>query len=576
MRVLALLLTGAPLLTGALLLTGCGALPPSLTAQVPTTGPIEQGAQVNLGPKDQFIRVIARGPRDGMTPTQIVQGFLDASASFDGDHAVAREYLTEVANTRWLPSLQVLVYDGAAVVTSNDNSVTLTANQAGRIDEIGRYAVSVPGQELRGDFQLVRDGTQWRIDRLPQGLLLSASDVDRAYRSLAAYFFNPSFSALVPDARMIPVIGPGQGTTLVRYLLDGPSEWLAPAVRTGFPDGVGLNIEAVPIEAGVAQVDLKSSALLSDDLTRKAMSQQLVWTLGQLPDVTSVKITAGGQPLVVPGVDSPQPVDAWPAVDPDALPADYSGYVTRSQSVTRLATDTDRPVPGAAGRGEVAFVTFSIDLLSNAIGGIDADGTLWRGAIAADAPLVALKRGEALSAPIFDADGNIWVVNALTGLTRVDGIGRPTAVELTGLPADSVLVAAVPSRDGTRCALIVQRGARTSLYLGVIARASASVPMAITDPIRVETRLTEVISVSWSGANSLMVLGSDGAQSLQVFNLNLARGSVIGLGAPEAPVMVAAAPGLPTLVGTADGWIYEYVGATWRKRTSGSAPVYPN
>ena len=382
----------AVIAAGAILLTGCGALPPSLVAQVPTTGPIQQGAQVNLDPKDQFIRVIARGPRDGMSPTQVVQGFLDASASFDDDHAVAREYLTEVANTRWLPSLQVSVYDGAAVVTSSGNSVTLTANQAGRIDEIGRYVVSAPGQELRGDFLLVRDGAQWRIDRLPQGLMLSASDVDRAYRSLAAYFFNPSFSALVPDARMIPVLGPGQGTTLVRYLLDGPSDWLAPAVRTGFPDGVGLNIEAVPIEAGVAQVDLKSAALLADDATRKAMSQQLVWTLGQLPDVTSVEITAGGQPLVVPGVTSPQPVDAWPAVDPDALPAKSSGYVARSQSVVRLAADTDRPVPGAAGSGEVAFTRFSVDLLSSAVAGIDAEGTLWRGAIAVDAPLVALRR----------------------------------------------------------------------------------------------------------------------------------------------------------------------------------------
>lgn len=238
------------LVASAVLLTGCGALPPSLTAQVPTTGPIQQGARVNLDPKDQFIRVIARGPRDGMTPTQIVQGFLDASASFDGDHEVARQYLTGTANSRWLPGLQVSIYDGAAVVTSSGNSVTLTASQAGRIDEIGRYSVSPPGEELRGNFQLVREDAQWRIDRLPQGLLLSASDVDRAYRSLAVYFFNPSFAALVPDARMIPVLGPGQGTTLVRYLLDGPSDWLAPAVRTGFPDGVGLNIEAVPIDGG--------------------------------------------------------------------------------------------------------------------------------------------------------------------------------------------------------------------------------------------------------------------------------------------------------------------------------------
>jgi hypothetical protein len=511
-----------------------------------------------------------------MTPTQIVQGFLDASASFDGDHAVAREYLTGSANSRWRPGLQVSVYDGAAIITSSGSSVTLTASQSGRIDDIGRYVVASPGQELRGSFQLVRDGTQWRIDRVPQGLLLSASDVDRAYRSFAVYFFNPSFSALVPDARMIPVLGPGQGTTLVRYLLDGPSDWLAPAVRTGFPDGVGLNIESVPIDGGVARVDLKSSVLLADDGTREALSQQLVWTLGQLSDVTSVEITAGGQQLVVPGVSSPQPVDAWPKVNPDALPDNSSGYVARSRSVVRLGAATDRPVPGDAGSGAVSFLRFAIDRSSTAVAGIDADGTLWRGAIAQDAPLLALTRGEALAAPVFDADGNIWVVNALTGLTRVDRIGRRAEVDVAGLPAESSLLAAVPSRDGTRCALIVQQGVRTTLYVGVIVRSTVGAPMAIADPIRVETRLTEAISVGWAGANSLLVIGSDGAESLQVFDLNLARGSIIGIGAPEAPVMVAAAPGLPALVGAADGWIYEYVGSNWRKRTSGTSPVYPN
>ncbi len=563
-------------LAATMLITGCGSLPASLTAQVPTTGPIQQGAQVNLDRKDQFIRVIARSPRDGMTPTQIVQGFLDASASFDGDHAVAREYLTGSANSRWRPGLQVSVYDGAAIITSSGSSVTLTASQSGRIDDIGRYVVASPGQELRGSFQLVRDGTQWRIDRVPQGLLLSASDVDRAYRSFAVYFFNPSFSALVPDARMIPVLGPGQGTTLVRYLLDGPSDWLAPAVRTGFPDGVGLNIESVPIDGGVARVDLKSSVLLADDGTREALSQQLVWTLGQLSDVTSVEITAGGQQLVVPGVSSPQPVDAWPKVNPDALPDNSSGYVARSRSVVRLGAATDRPVPGDAGSGAVSFLRFAIDRSSTAVAGIDADGTLWRGAIAQDAPLLALTRGEALAAPVFDADGNIWVVNALTGLTRVDRIGRRAEVDVAGLPAESSLLAAVPSRDGTRCALIVQQGVRTTLYVGVIVRSTVGAPMAIADPIRVETRLTEAISVGWAGANSLLVIGSDGAESLQVFDLNLARGSIIGIGAPEAPVMVAAAPGLPALVGAADGWIYEYVGSNWRKRTSGTSPVYPN
>ena len=65
-------------------------------------------------------------------------------------------------------------------------------------------------------------------------------------------------------------------------------------MRTGFPAGVRLNIDAVPIESGVARVDLTANARQADDETRQALSQQIVWTLRQLPDVQAVEITAGG------------------------------------------------------------------------------------------------------------------------------------------------------------------------------------------------------------------------------------------------------------------------------------------
>jgi len=64
------------------LLTGCGLGTGAFTAQVPTDGPIEAGQLVSNTSADQFIRVIARPPRDGMSPTEIVQGFLESSASF--------------------------------------------------------------------------------------------------------------------------------------------------------------------------------------------------------------------------------------------------------------------------------------------------------------------------------------------------------------------------------------------------------------------------------------------------------------------------------------------------------------
>ncbi|MGB0674920.1 MAG: GerMN domain-containing protein, partial [Candidatus Nanopelagicales bacterium] len=307
------------LVASSLVVTACGNVPQAFTAQVPTSGPIQQGEQVSGSNVDQFIRVIARPPRPDMTATEVVQGFLDASASFADDHAVAREYLTQPANDQWDSTSQVVVYEGAPVFSESGLNVEFEAPQAGAIGPNGRYRVDEPGAGFSTTFRLISTDEGLRIDELPDGLVLSQTDVDRAFRSYALYFFDPSFEILVPDSRMIPVVGPGLATTLVRRLLEGPNAWLRPAVRTGFPDGVDLNIDAVLVDAGVAQVDLDASAQLADDASRQALSQQLVWTLKQLPDVQAVNLTAAGQPLFVPGVANPQPRDAWPSVDPSGL-----------------------------------------------------------------------------------------------------------------------------------------------------------------------------------------------------------------------------------------------------------------
>jgi hypothetical protein len=295
------------MLATAGLLAACTSLPTSLIAQVPTQGAIQQGEQVGVDREDQFIRVIARGPREGMTQSQVVQGFLDASASFDDSHAVARQFLTPDASASWDTDAGVAVYDGAPALQELGQTVVMTATQSGTIATNGRFSLAAPNSDLKQVFGLVKAGGEWRINSVPQGLMLSQSDVDRAFRSFAIYFFNPEFDMLVPDARMVPVIGSGLATTLVRRLVAGPSDWLQPAVRTGFPAEVKLNIESVPIEGGVAKVDLTANVRKADDRTRQAISQQIVWTLKQLPDVQAVEITAAGQPLIVPGTASPQP-----------------------------------------------------------------------------------------------------------------------------------------------------------------------------------------------------------------------------------------------------------------------------
>jgi hypothetical protein len=101
-------------------------------AVIPTSGPIQQGAEVGVETTDQVIRVIARPPQSDMTPTEIVSGFLQASASFEDDHAVAREYLTPQAAVMWDPSINVSVYDGVpTIVPDGVTAVDMTATRVG-------------------------------------------------------------------------------------------------------------------------------------------------------------------------------------------------------------------------------------------------------------------------------------------------------------------------------------------------------------------------------------------------------------------------------------------------------------
>ena len=569
----------------ALLVSGCSAVPGSWTATVPTAGPIAEGQQVGIDREDQFIRVIARGPQDGMSPMQIVEGFLQASASFDGNQSVARQFLTADASRRWDPSLGVVAYEGDAVLSSAGSAVTLRAVQAGSIDREGTYSVAEDGTDLVERFALVRDGGQWRIDELPQGLVLSSADVDRAYRALNVYFFDPSYGTLVPDARMVPVLGSGAATTLMRMLLGGPSGWLAPAVRTAFPPGLTLGLEAVPIEGGVARVDLGVLARSADDTVRQAMSQQIVWTLRQVPDVQSIEITAGRLPLDVPGVASPQPRDAWPSVDPGGVRPGAAGFVLtpgvveldpRPQVAGSEPADTPLALTGPPGSEPPSLASIAVARDLDELAGVDAAGTLWRGPLEQGGRLVPLVPDCGCEHPAFDRSGDIWTVADGVGLVAFDETGTGTRVQVLGLPAGSSLVRAVPSRDGTRVALIVTQESGRTLLLARIVRTTPGAEARVTAPIRVEATLDDVIDVAWSGAGSLAVLAVVTGSALQAYDVDLARGTVAALDGPGDALTISAAPGLPGLVASADGTVYEFRGGDWLARIEGTAPTYPS
>ncbi len=569
--------TGFLMIVVSVLLAGCGVGSGSYVAQVPTDGPIEQGQLVANTSADQFIRVIARPPRAGMTPTEIVQGFLESSASFDNDHAVARSYLTPEASAAWDPSSGVSVYDGVPALVEAGAAVLFSATLNGRISDIGRYTVEDPGAELQRSFFLTQREGEWRLRLAPSGLLLSNFDVNRAYRNYSVYFFNPSFQILVPDARLIPVIGPALGTTLIQRLIEGPNDWLRPAVRTGFPGGVTLAVDAVPIENGIARVNLNASVALANDAARVALSQQIVWTLRQIPKVQFVDIAVNGAPLSVPGTSSPQSRDSWPDVDPGGLARGSVGYAATGSGVVRLTANGNFAVAGGFGVDDAGLSKLAVSADSRRVIAATTTGDLYWGDLRIGAVPQPLLAGTEAQSIAFDGRTNAWIVNEIGVAQTLLSNGESFDIEIDGLETGAFVQSVVPSRDGTRAALIVSTETGSVLLIARVDRPSPAnaTQIRLEKPIRVESKLSVVTGLAWSSANTIALIGSETAGTLQIYEINLGRGDIQAQGSPTDPVSIAAAPGLATLVTSADGSIYENSTGTWIGRISGTASTYP-
>ncbi len=538
---------------------------------VPTSGPIQQGERIVGGEAGQFIRVIARPPVDGMSPAQIVQGFLDASASFDGNHAVARQYLTPPASADWDSRAGVVVYDGVLGLTSTVTStVTARGVMSGTIGRDGRYQVEQPGREVVAEFGLVQIDGQWRLNQVPAGLILSRADVDRAFRTYDLYFYDPDFGRLLPDTRILPVLGPGTATTLMTRLLAGPSDWLAPAVRSAIPDGTTLAITSVPIESGVAKVDLSPGvrALASGPLA--ALAAQIAATLAQVPEVTAVQLSAGGTRLVIPGLPSVLRVDSQLLVGTE-MEVPGTAYALVDSGIARLsATGSLQTV---ALRGTSPRLR-SLAVYGDAarLAGVDGRGRLWlRPEAGAFEPIPV---GAVAGAEV-DGAGTLWAVTRQGRILTVGPDGAVSRVTVSDLPVGSRIARIALAPDGVRLAAVVLVDGGSTLLVGRITRGVDGL-VTLSAFARAEQQLSNVVDVAWESERSLLTLATDGARPIQAVSVSLPRGEVRVLGGPAAAESIAASPGAPPLIGTSDGVLFESVFGVWRERVVGREPVYAN
>ena len=565
----------------------------SACATVPSSGPVMFEGMGPQSPSPPSLPVLVNGPEPGDSAQQVARGFLDAMASYQAGQPVARKYLTPAMGERWQPN-QVFIYDSTPVPLTEPKSgkVLIDVRKVGSLGVNGDWTSAQPGQRLRLDLGMTKVNGQWRVGRPPGGLVMSTYNFQREYKSYNLYFFDPNFEILVPDPIYLPIRSHVE-TLLVNALLRGPSAWLKPSVRTAFPERTTLAAPSVTVDANVATVDLDPRVDTLYEPQRRYLLAQLSWTLGQVSQVKKIAVTAGRAPFSVGGNGGSNitSADQWATYDPKVAGAATGAYALNDRKVFLVGPDRMVPVSSLAGHRidarSIAVGIFGERSSQGRLGPEDSRGSAdWLAAVSTDGTKVDLYganrsaphtvwRGRDILEPSWDRTGKLWMVDRFRGRARIEVLDerdRLSAVDAPGLNGKDVRALKI-SREGSRAAVLVQRGNRTVLEVGRVERGEG---LAIRGLRELPQELTRMTDLAWSQLDEVTVLGSEGqataTRALQVTVDGYATNPLTG---PDA-TSLAAAPGQQVLLGGSDGVLQrEDKTYMWSNQGAGRCPAYP-
>lgn len=175
------------------LLTGC--------VQMPSEGPVVEPRVSDTIDDVPGISFDPRPPQAGDSPADIVAGFLEAMKATPIRTTVAGQFLSEEAADAWVPEQQIITYAelGTAV---GETSVRVPLSEVNRYDARGAWERTQAESAL--ELGLALEEGEWRIDELPNALVVPESWFDDAYQRVSLYFFDPTAQVLVPEPVFVP------------------------------------------------------------------------------------------------------------------------------------------------------------------------------------------------------------------------------------------------------------------------------------------------------------------------------------------------------------------------------------
>lgn len=544
-----------------IILTACGS--------VPIESSIREGAILGSVPEGSIVRVIASNPQTGMTPEEIVSGFLNASASSDSNFKIAREYLIPELRNVWEPTEEIKVYEGQGRINSlQENTVVFSAPLNSVIDKNSRIVLSEPDAQLVQEFSLKQIDNEWRIDLKNKGILISRADLNRSFTTFPLWFPDASLQTLVPDNVVLPRATTGNPTRLVQLLLAGPGDYLAGAVVSAFPVGTALALNSVPVSNGLATVSLNETVLTADPYLREVLSSQIVKTLAKIPEIKTVRINVGSQSLVVPNTPIRQSTTDWEKFDPDfnrevgAL-AIENGKIVKIDSESISAVSDDYFDSGA-------WFAATANRKQNILAAVNINRTkMVVQNSSVEIPRRITVEGSLLRIPRTDIFDSVWI----TGVNQVSVIqnNRSINVSIVGVTKQNV-IEVIPSPDGVRVLLIVKTTYGTELRLGTIVRQDLSIKI---NNLRKITRDGFAVSqATWQDETNVLYLDNS-VEPATLFTVDSFTGISKSLYSQSGTTNIASAVKKPLLLSLSDGSLLERVSGDWVNRGNLTNASYP-
>lgn len=463
-------------LAGALTLAAC--------AGIPGSGRVQPGLP-DINQAEQLVQFSAFGPTIGASQEELVRGFLVAANSPSDDYSVAREYLTPEYAGQWDPYFGVLIGEGSRPYRADGHEAgTLSLSVVAEVEPNGRLLPTEAGESTELRFEFAKHGNEWRISSAPAGVILDRSTFEAIWSQHQLNFLGPQ-GRLVPDTRWF-LSRAALSTEIVGALLEGPSKRFKQVVHSGFPQGVTLTKTAVPVEDGLARVDLKGDGL-NNPQAQQEMLSQLQASLHTVSGVNRVELLVDGTPVR----DATRP--ASPA---GTVPAGAKLSGTVEGRFGLLTATGVEPVIGVSAAVEALGGDAVALSRSKTVAAVRAPGGT---SIVDEGFSSALDARPDLLEPSVDDDLWAWSVSADD--PTIIRVGNTTGAQhelvapwLEGLDVRALRV----SPGGSLVAALVGVGGKSYVLVGGVIRDNDGIPTALTPEADIEMWASgEAVDFDW-------------------------------------------------------------------------------